>query len=725
MATYSELLQRLRQNVKNSNTFKSTLWEFHEKLHAEPDLTRPGPKAAYDDFVKIYGEGKYKGLKCLNFFFYTLADAHYQYVQHAKLDDYSKAREMYSKSIQAGWKFSDEEQDIYFSCQLGMFYSNTLSSADNPEENRNQYLRDMDKMVKSCNFAKGASACICHYYRGIALWFMLRTDEALTSFRTSLKLLTNSSLAQPNQYLGKHQIFCKIGMCHFDMQNYNLAISFFDKVIDTYDPTERKSFGAALRSMYQRSLALRLVGKKEEAYSGLDAFLNLMNSQNVPAVFQFDKELITFVDKSRAILSDLQMELNRPLFVKKKSTNMNLKKDTKLSDANKFFQKGKTYFGQDRQKEALEAFKNCYKIKLEVFRGRIPLMEYKEIHTALGDCSHMLKMYEEAIKHYTAVEDCLRKTIDLNVVADKVFLCGTTEGLADCYDKLNYDQESLHFWKKAKDLLPDSYNEAGRANYNIARLLSRMGDHETALEYYRDGLKMEKTYQIKDPKEIFAHQNLVNMGRCYRSLGQYKEALDCVEKSLAFMRSHSDLKKYATNEIKEEKGLILLGLNRHKEGLKCMIEADVEWEKIMKKSFLQDLAGRPDLPFDLGDAEMDLPIKLALMQSPASCRNALFQFLCKKRIYAVSHPDFMKLFVRFCRDEDALENLSNTFYINGFANQELTREFLQFFLVGVNSGLSLPFLQQNRKGIKRFHNSALISDFFRHVPKKIYYGNKR
>ena len=60
-------------------------------------------KEAYENLVQIYQEGKHKGLKCLYLFYYTLADAHYQYAQDSNTNEaFSKAKEMFKQKCSSG-----------------------------------------------------------------------------------------------------------------------------------------------------------------------------------------------------------------------------------------------------------------------------------------------------------------------------------------------------------------------------------------------------------------------------------------------------------------------------------------------------------------------------------------------------------------------------------------------------------------------------------------------
>ena len=75
---------------------------------------------------------------------------------------------------------------------------------------------------------------------------------------------------------------------------------------------------------------------------------------------------------------------------------------------------------------------------------------------------------------------------------------------------------------------------------------------------------------------------------------------------------------------------------------------------------------------------------------------------------------------RFCNDEELLKGLYyNALTFDDDIEQDMTREFLNIFLQCLNNTqLPLNFVNQNRNGIKRFHNSALITDYFKHIPKK-------
>ena len=101
--------------------------------------------------------------------------------------------------------------------------------------------------------------------------------------------------------------------------------------------------------------------------------------------------------------------------------------------------------------------------------------------------------------------------------------------------------------------------------------------------------------------------------------------------------------------------------------------------------------------------------------------------MCKKKLHGdTNHPDFNETFQRFCTDETDLKLLNDAFTFDNESDQELTRCYLDFFGSNIkDEQITSRFLSQHRNSIKLFHNSALISDFFRHAPTKNIYRNKR
>ena len=702
---YPDISQRLRHNLRNNSKFKSALLDLHLALHDEEDITQPVPKEAYDNIVKIYEEGKHKGLKCLALFYYVIADAHYKYAQDSNTNEaFSKAKEMFSKSVQAGWKFSDEDKDVFFANQIAVFYSESCSTV----EDRELFLRDVDKMIKSCNYAKGPSACICHFYKGMNLWKQSKPDEALTSFRISLKMTANTPIAKLSQYLGQHQIYTQIGRCHHDMTHYKLAISMFDKVIANYDQNDDKSLKEGLVAMYQRGLSLKMLGKLDEAYTALESFINFMETNRLATELRQTSEFEMYLTMARNLSSSLQLELRLP---EKISTELKLKNEPdrldRLSDATKVYTEGLRFYEKDRFAKALEAFQKCLEIKLEIFHGRLPSIDFRQIHSILGKTCAKLEMHQDAIEHLTMAEDCFHKSSTLS--ADKVLLISATKDLAIIYGKLNYDQESLHFWKKSADLsLVNMNDNLGMSYYNIARLLFRMRHYNESLKAYHKFLRTEKSEEL----ETVTHKSLTCMAKCYLKVAKYKKALECVDRGLKYIQVRPSL-QYWVHNFKDLKGRCLLAMDKPREALNHLTEAKFESENWILAQFKKD----KQLEISREAIQKSLPI----------CRIAMYQFMCKKKLHGdTNHPDFNETFQRFCTDETDLKLLNDAFTFDNESDQELTRCYLDFFGSNIkNEQITSRFLSQHRNSIKLFHNSALISDFFRHAPTKNIYRNKR
>ena len=704
-AKYQDICQRLRQNLRNNSKFKSALLDLHLALHDEEDITHPAPKEAYDSVVKIYEEGKYKGLKCLHLFYYVMADAHYKFAQDSKTNEaFSKAKEMFSKSVQAGgWKFSDEDRDVFFANQIAVFYSESCSTI----EDRELFLRDVDKMVKSCLNAKGPSACICHFYKGMTLWKQSKSDEALTSFRTSLKMTANTPVAKLSQYLGQHQIYTQIGRCHYDMTNYKLAIANFDKVIANYDPNDDKSLKAGLISMYQRGLSLRKLNKFDEAFSALESFVNFMETNRLATELKQTEEFQMYLTVARKLISELVVELRRP---EEMSTALKLKNEPdrldRFSDADQAYTEGDKFFKKNRFAKALKAFQKCLDIKLEIFHGVLPSIDFRQIHAYLGFSCANLEMHQDAIEHFTLAEDCLRKSSTLN--KDKSMLISVRNELALAYGKLNYDQESLHFLKKVADLSAVNMNDTlAETYYNIARLLWRMRHYDEALKSYHKYLRIDKS------EENCAHKSLACMAKCYLKVGKNKKALECVDRGLKYIQSRPNLQDWV-HIFKQLKGRCLLAMDKPNEALNYLTEAKTESENWTLAQF------KKDKTFEINPEVIEV-----IQKSLPFVVNVMHQVMCKKKLYGNSHPDLNETFHRFCSDETDLKIINEAFTFDNESDQELTRCFLDFFGSKIkNEQITSRFLSRHRNSIKRFHNSALISDFFRHAPTKNFDRNK-
>ena len=690
---YRDIFQRLRQSVRNNSRFKAAVYEIHVALHDEPDITEPVPKEAYDQLIRFYQDGKYKGMKCLDLFYYIIADAHYQYAQYSNTPQMlNKAREMYSKSIQAGWKFSDDSRDVFFVNQIALYYSET---SKNSTEEREWFLRDVEKMIKSCSYAKGPSACICYFYQGLMWWHHKKPDEALTSFRNSLKLIENTD-EDFEEYLIRHRIMNNIGICHQELNNYRLALKIFDKVIAQYDQNKPNSLKEGLKALYQRSLSEKMLGDVDKANSTLLAFINFLETNKLAAHLKRTEEFQQYLEVAKDITHTLQSEIRIPekKSVEKKLSGDNLKKYnvTKglITTACDFIEQRQ--FGR-----ALSVLENVHKVKLEIFNERLPRHDFKGIHTLKAFCLMSLEKYQEAIENYTVAQDVLLKeasTLD----ADKTCLRRTTDCLARCYEKLGYYEESLHFYKQVIELDTGHMNDdAALANMKIGNVQLQLGDYEQALLSFQNFFKIRKSDELSSESEIINRCYIQIVKTCIK-LAMHQKALDYAERGLKYIKGQRNLFADWTYVYKELMGQCWLGLNNPQTALECFTDAN----------YLSDEALQMALP------SRYIPSTATVLK----CRNRMYQVMCKMRIYQnLNHPDLIEIFEQCCLAGP--ENINRAFTFNNVfdfaqnSDQEMTRCFLEF-MNGCVKQFPRRFSEQ-MEIVRTFRSSALISDFFRHV----------
>jgi len=112
--------------------------------------------------------------------------------------------------------------------------------------------------------------------------------------------------------------------------------------------------------------------------------------------------------------------------------------------------------------------------------------------------------------------------------------------------------DSVRFWKKTAESSPES----GRADYNLGVAYSRAGDHEKAIEVYRQIIK--KTEQYAEPYN--------SLGNEYRELGMIKEAKASFEKALAidpdFAEAHNNL-----GVINNDMGKVKLAISSYEKAI--------------------------------------------------------------------------------------------------------------------------------------------------------------
>ena len=692
---YQEIFLRLKQNVRNNSRFKASVEEIHIALHDEPNITDPVPREAYEHLIQFCQEGKYKGLKCLNFLYYVVADAHYQFAEYSKNPGMLwKVKEMYSKSIQSGWKFSDDSRDVLFVNQICLYYSETSKDTF---EDREMFLRDVKKMITSCSYAKGPAACICYFYQGLILWHHKKPDAALTSFRTSLKLIDNH-LEDVEEYLIQHRIMNYIGLCHQDMHNHRLAVTVLDKIIAQYDQNNPNSLKEGLKAMYQRSLSEKVLGNIDKANSTLLAFINFLETNKLASHLKRTEEFQQYLSVAKDITDGLQNELAIAVKrnVEKKLCGLDLKKYFITKElGSKAFE----YIDSDKHEDALALFEKIHEVKLDIFKGRLPRYDFREIHTMKAQCFAALGRYQEAIESFTLAQDVLEKDASLHV--DKALLRKTTNELALCYQRLGYHPESLHFYKKVKEMdmeFGQMNDDLASAHLNIGKVQLQLGKYQESIVSFQMFLQIDKS-----EKEVSKNVNrcFVGIVKANIKLGQFRKAIEIIERGIRYVKRHKELADWLY-VYKDLLGRCLLGTNQVNLALKCFMDAKHLSDKLITKS----------------------APRLVERHHPLNCRNALYQLMCKRKLYNADHPDFSEeAFEMFCNA--GLEVITKSFTFDNLfspsnrdSDQELTRHFLGFIRCFMNERTSrFPwiYLCKNHNTIKLFHNSALISDYFRHL----------
>ena len=188
----------------------------------------------------------------------------------------------------------------------------------------------------------------------------------------------------------------------------------------------------------------------------------------------------------------------------------------------------------------------------------------------------------------------------------------------------------------------------------------------------------------------------------------YERAIEYHDRGLRYLRAGpANRWKHFEEYYVKEKGICLLKMRRPEDALNQLIKAyDLSYKTTKRVGSHRD-----------GPEAFEKYLDNGVKEWPSFCLNDLYQFMCKTHFYEPSHPEFNEIFIRFCGSYKSLRILNEA--LQWGADQELTRLFLAFFKrYAKNEYFPLRFLNQNRKRVFMFHNSALISDFFRHVSSK-------
>ena len=203
----------------------------------------------------------------------------------------------------------------------------------------------------------------------------------------------------------------------------------------------------------------------------------------------------------------------------------------------------------------------------------------------------------------------------------------------------------------------------------------------------------EKCLSTNPPKQTYR-----NIAECYRRIGKYKKAIEWIKKGLESIESKEKM-DFIRQQYALEYGICLRKLGKPSEGLEKLQLAYELAEETTRQSMRN---------FD--EAAIDKQLE------EGSSRNEIIlqQFMCKRLMLDATDPDFNQLFIRFCTSYESLQVLHDA--LDRANDQELTRTFLDFFKsYAKNEYFPLRFLNQNRTKILMFRNSALVTDYFRHI----------
>ncbi len=716
---YTNLIQNLKRSKNNAKRFEAAFYEVFGRFRNEIELKmginglplaelRDDLKKSFQWFDKVFDDAlKVHSDLQLALPLILIAKCHWWF------HNTPKAAKYYRKSLYSGHKYDDSYDSISWISQFGDFFMKI--SLDDSEERLK--LEDM-KALENCLISPHKEAYfLCTYNRAIYLSevdsISKNVDEGLTILRLCLKMAPKVDLSKlAHLDIDVNAITFRIGICHRQMKNYLLAIRVFEKIIkQSENPKDRFVLRLGLKSMFYRGLCLKDLRKNDEAEYALRSFVNYFESDRASR-FWFKDDLLMKQLKSDACgtvkdLLDLREKANKEKLKKKKVAREDYEKiktaDDLLENTYKLICKEENYQG------ALKMVEEAFALKFEAYKANIPLAERIAIDHRKAECFKGINKHEAAIEHYRRIIKCITDKNNQEHY-NKALLTKLYLEMVGCYDDLVYNAECLHYTKKYLPLIENANPEKCHALWMIGRISMELGLYKQGITY------IEKCLKVQVPINYYLTKCYMGLGICQYNSDNLERAMQALQKGLDISYALPRDPVHWENEdfvrlcmhLYMVKSLMKLG--RFHDAMESLNTT----KKLIERSFGEKVRSQRHVP--------DFVLQQLLSDHPTFNATAILKLLCQKasKVKDMSTLDYcLDLVCRITEDQKGVVN--RAFYAIGFVDdQELAKDFLSVIREHADNHLtnSVHPIYGNRQAFLRFHNSAHISNFFKHVHKK-------
>ncbi|CAF1273341.1 unnamed protein product [Rotaria sp. Silwood1] len=434
---------------------------------------------------------------------------------------------------------------------------------------------DMDEQMK----------CLTYHMRneihGITPWHSLATflykmgkyHEALEIFYRIVQI-TNDDDNDNEKFMTRlSSNYNNIGLMHDSMENYSLALSFYEKALEIQKhslPSEHPSLatvydniGMVYRSLgdyttalsyCEKALEIRLKSSPLDHISLISAYSNIgmiyeskgdySNALSFykkayeiqKSSFPLDHPSLTLSYNSFGGIYSLLGDYSKALLYYTKTIEIQEKSLPSNHPTLALTYNNIAYVYQLMGKYTISL--SYYEEALKV-QDKIPSPSQLSLATTynnIGLVHRFMENYQIAISYFEKsllIEEKYLK-------ADHPSLAHTYNNLGTVYQSmkeystaLTYYKKTLEIWQKS---LPSNHSFLATIHNNMGSVYDSMGDYKQALSNYEISVEIQQTLSLKNYLDLASTYN--NMGEAYRAMGDYPSALSYYQKTLVIERKH-------------------------------------------------------------------------------------------------------------------------------------------------------------------------------------------
>ena len=329
-------------------------------------------------------------------------------------------------------------------------------------------------------------------------------EDTIHNYRQALICYNNvgklwKSLKEPEKLKKVEIIFesllFRIGICHKEMRNYNLAIKYFEKVFTQCEGQDKAIFEKRIRfdALQKTEFCWYSMKRYDEAF---DTAVLIIDEYEQNRTYQADEDLTeTYNLIQNNICHLIEKKYNFQPHPKDHPELMTKDPEgiIRLKQAQRLFNKGEMKLKKEDWAGTFTFMRDCLAVKRRVYRdGNIPRKEYTYIVNVMISSLKKLGRFEEALEYSSSVINVWKCIEDrwLRLFPKSLNnLAMTYQEAAEMYEAFQYHEEALHCHKRTLELInPDQQFELqeneGKPLYSYGKINYLVGNYDVALRCF-------------------------------------------------------------------------------------------------------------------------------------------------------------------------------------------------------------------------------------------------